>query len=975
MYSSENEESCSLYEVLKANMAEQTEFSKGSVAELMALEVIAFSILDVEYMVLFDRKWKIIGNTIKFYGKMEKETSDSSASTQSLFGVLIKILDESIEKKNGEVTNGVARQLKKVLQLMEQRISRQAEDSTPQKILQKSCDEKYQPRTRVLETLAKRTTEENEFVTKKLQQKKTEKTKIEQKKKLEEKNVIRLMKENDDKDGQILALKQAKTELEKKVMELENLLDESRKKVKELEQFFQSKSLSWKRKELSYKTFVDFQFGSLQQLRMGSESIKEEVLKEKKIYLEELNQFGLKLKQLIDASKNYSAVLAENRKLYNEVQDLKGNIRVYCRIRPFLPGQREKQSTIEYAGDNGELVVTNPSKQAKDTRRVFKFNKVFGPAATQEEVFTDTRQLIRSTLDGYNVCIFAYGQTGSGKTYTMTGPNESSKEEWGVNYRALNDLFHLSESRRSSIIYEVSVQMVEIYNEQLVSFDLHTLGISNTTQPNGLAVPDASIHPVKSTADVIELMNIGLMNRAGNLSPSILTVHVRGVNLETNAVLRGSLHLVDLAGSERVDRSEVTGDRLREAQHINKSLSALGDVIFALSQKSSHVPYRNSKLTQVLQGSLGGQAKTLMFIQLNPDAECYSESLSTLKFAERVSGVELGAARSNKEGRGVKELMEQVAILKDTIAKKDEEIGQLRLVKSNGNGEKRLSGSMGYLCPSPRRRSLGAPRPTRSMSAEKISGLVDKTHSNLDNGSSEHRERHSETDSPQSMDFKHQQEFFLQSRVNGVDNGKSSSSEEIGLRASVVDASKNLTEDIELLGFGDADIEERLSDISDSVLSLGTETEGSTNSIVELTLFPETAKLPPPPPMVEHNETPLVEHKEPPPVEHKEPPPVEHKEPPPVEQKEPVEHKEPPPVEYKEPVERKEPSPVVHKEPVEHKEKPSVPAKLPRPPQRPVLTGPSRGPFSKGSPKILPSFKKATSVPSSPIRAVKRWQN
>ena len=88
-------------------------------------------------------------------------------------------------------------------------------------------------------------------------------------------------------------------------------------------------------------------------------------------------------------------------------------------------------------------------------------------------------------------------------------------------------------------------------------------------------------------------------------SCSVLTVHIRGVDLETDAVLRGSLHLVDLAGSERVDRSEATGDRLREAQHINKSLSALGDVIFALAQKSPHVPYRNSKLTQVLQSSLG----------------------------------------------------------------------------------------------------------------------------------------------------------------------------------------------------------------------------------------------------------------------------------------------------------------------------------------------------------------------------------
>jgi len=169
--------------------------------------------------------------------------------------------------------------------------------------------------------------------------------------------------------------------------------------------------------------------------------------------------------------------------------------------------------------------------------------------------------------------------------------------------------------------------------------NMHTLGILNTSQPNGLSVPDASMHLVNSTSDVLELMQIGLANRAVGATAlnerssrshrsafyfyicvlmimfsssltklyvnSVVTVHVRGADLKTGATLRGSLHLVDLAGSERVDRSEATGDRLREAQHINKSLSALGDVIFALSQKSSHVPYRNSKLTQVLQSSLG----------------------------------------------------------------------------------------------------------------------------------------------------------------------------------------------------------------------------------------------------------------------------------------------------------------------------------------------------------------------------------
>mgnify|MGYP005823101075 CR=1 FL=1 len=166
---------------------------------------------------------------------------------------------------------------------------------------------------------------------------------------------------------------------------------------------------------------------------------------------------------------------------------------------------------------------------------------------------------------------------------------------------------------------------------------------------------------------------------------SILTVHVRGLDVKNGSTSRGCLHLIDLAGSERVERSEATGDRLKEAQHINKSLSALGDVIFALAQKNAHVPYRNSKLTQVLQSSLGkhkvasncvcgqiflflqslpfhvgGQAKTLMFVQINPDVESCSETISTLKFAERVSGVELGAARSNKEGKDIKDLLEQV---------------------------------------------------------------------------------------------------------------------------------------------------------------------------------------------------------------------------------------------------------------------------------------------------------------------------
>ncbi|WOG86841.1 hypothetical protein DCAR_0206060 [Daucus carota subsp. sativus] len=396
-------------------------------------------------------------------------------------------------------------------------------------------------------------------------------------------------------------------------------------------------------------------------------------------YQEEINSLGQHLHSLAQAAAGYQKVLEENRKLYNQVQDLKGSIRVYCRVRPFLPGQPSRFSTVANA-DNGVLTLITPSKNGKEGRKSFNYNQVFGPSATQEKVFSDMQPLIRSVLDGYNVCIFAYGQTGAGKTYTMSGPNNPTDETLGVNYRALSDLFSISEQRKDIIHYDISVQMLEIYNEQVRDL-LVTDEIRNNSQ-NGLNVPDANLVPVASTSDVMHLMDLGFKNRAvssttmndrSSRSHSCLTVHVKGKNLTSGTVLRGCMHLVDLAGSERVDKSEVVGDRLKEAQHINKSLSALGDVIASLAQKNAHVPYRNSKLTQLLQDALGGQAKTLMFVHISPESDALGETISTLKFAERVSTVELGAARANKDSTDVKELKEQIASLKAALANKEGE--------------------------------------------------------------------------------------------------------------------------------------------------------------------------------------------------------------------------------------------------------------------------------------------------------------
>ncbi|KAJ8620190.1 hypothetical protein MRB53_028719 [Persea americana] len=215
----------------------------------------------------------------------------------------------------------------------------------------------------------------------------------------------------------------------------------------------------------------------------------------------------------------------------------------------------------------------------------------------------------------------------------------------------------------------------------------YTLDIRNHSQHNGLNVPDASLVPVNCTEDVLDLMRIGQKNRAvgatalnerSSRSHSVLTVHVQGKELVSGSILRGCLHLVDLAGSERVDKSEAVGERLKEAQHINRSLSALGDVISALAQKATHIPYRNSKLTQVLQDSLGGRARTLMFVHINPEVNAIGETISTLKFAGRVASIDLGAAHSNKETGEIRELKEEISNMKLALERKEAEMKQLK---------------------------------------------------------------------------------------------------------------------------------------------------------------------------------------------------------------------------------------------------------------------------------------------------------
>ncbi|KAH9316110.1 hypothetical protein KI387_024737, partial [Taxus chinensis] len=308
------------------------------------------------------------------------------------------------------------------------------------------------------------------------------------------------------------------------------------------------------------------------------------------------------------------------RKLHNTIQELKGNIRVFCRVRPILPDDDEYGSEIpvvEYPNSmelQGRGVELLQPQQGQ--KYAFSFDKVFCPEVTQEDVFVDISQLVQSALDGYKVCIFAYGQTGSGKTYTMLGrPDENNHK--GIIPRSLEQIFKSSQALRcQGWNFKMQASMLEIYNEtirDLTRTNYHDAGKQHVVKhdANGNTfVSDLTVIEVTTWEEVSTLLNqaaqsrtVGktAMNEQSSRSHCVFTLRIAGSNENTEQQVHGVLNLVDLAGSERLSRSGATGERLKETQAINKSLSSLGDVILAIANKEQHVPYRNSKLTYLLQ--------------------------------------------------------------------------------------------------------------------------------------------------------------------------------------------------------------------------------------------------------------------------------------------------------------------------------------------------------------------------------------
>jgi len=285
---------------------------------------------------------------------------------------------------------------------------------------------------------------------------------------------------------------------------------------------------------------------------------------------------------------------------------------------------------------------------------------VFTPG-TQEQIFEDCKDLVQSAVDGYNVTLFAYGQTGAGKTFTMAGvPGQE-----GVSPRTINEIFRVIEMGKSRFDYTVSGSMLELHRQDLV--DLLAKGdttkktrskpLQVRSEKSGAVLIDNLIEEeCHNAAELARLLERGneqrsvaatAMNSESSRSHLILIIRIASVNRETGEKLKGKILIVDLAGSERLKKSQTTADMQKESIEINKSLTALGDVIEALTRSQKQVPYRNHKLTQLMQDSLGGSAKTLMFVNCSPANSNFDETVMSLKYAARAKKITNATAKNN----------------------------------------------------------------------------------------------------------------------------------------------------------------------------------------------------------------------------------------------------------------------------------------------------------------------------------------
>ncbi|XP_041713085.2 kinesin-like protein KIF3B isoform X1 [Coregonus clupeaformis] len=365
------------------------------------------------------------------------------------------------------------------------------------------------------------------------------------------------------------------------------------------------------------------------------------------------------------------------------------SVKVVVRCRPMNEKERAAnfERVVEVDVELGQVAVRNPRGAAAHQHpKVFTFDSVYDWNSKQVDLYDETfRPLVDSVLLGFNGTIFAYGQTGTGKTYTMEGVH-SDPERRGVIPNSFEHIFtHISRSQNQQ--YLVRASYLEIYQEEirdLLSKDQSCRLELKERPDTGVYVKDLSSFVTKSVREIEHVMNVGNQNRSvgstnmnehSSRSHAIFVITIEcsemGVDGE-NHIRVGKLNLVDLAGSERQTKTGAQGERLKEATKINLSLSALGNVISALVDgRSTHIPYRDSKLTRLLQDSLGGNARTVMVANIGPASYNVEETLTTLRYSNRAKNIK-NKPRVNEDPKDalLREFQEEIARLKEQLEKR-----------------------------------------------------------------------------------------------------------------------------------------------------------------------------------------------------------------------------------------------------------------------------------------------------------------
>ena len=333
------------------------------------------------------------------------------------------------------------------------------------------------------------------------------------------------------------------------------------------------------------------------------------------------------------------------RKIHNRYMNLRGNLRVMCRVRPFLPSEKvNKKSQMEtMVINNDSISIFQENKPEKN----FEYDYIFDTKSSQKDVYEEVTLLIQSMVQGNNICIIAYGQTCTGKTYTIQGPNSKNP---GIVPRAAKELFLILNNFSKSNFFEsirLSLTIIEIYNEQIFNLlEESTPSLNMYEDASGnLIIPDLNPISINSFEEANKLFKLAARfrhtssteyNDRSSRSHCIFSFQLK-LTGKDGRIIRSTLHIIDLAGSERISKSQNKDEKIRkESICINLSLHSLSTVLNSIALRANHIPYRDSKLTHFLKDSLNENYNILLILLVSPNVKDLGETISTLQFGERI---------------------------------------------------------------------------------------------------------------------------------------------------------------------------------------------------------------------------------------------------------------------------------------------------------------------------------------------------